>query len=105
MVAPLQPGANDYGSAAAALGADADERLPLRLGVLCAECGLSHLASGPLAGETCEACEAVLDAGGRPALLAWLKDRGCAQLGERQKLASAIAKAARVRGDGGGQKA
>lgn len=66
------------------------------LATLCEENGLSHLAAGRLGDETCAACKAVLDSGGRPALLAWLQERGCAKLGERQKLASAIAKAIRA---------
>lgn len=74
-------------------GADAVADLP---SLLAAE-GLSHL-EGLVAGETLERMLATLaDEGGRLALLALLKTLGVAKLSERQRLASACAKARRAR--------
>lgn len=57
-------------------------------------CALSHLQE-PLVGESLEACKARLATEGRTPLLKHLKDAGVDKLADRQKLATAIAKAAK----------
>ena len=103
---PLQPGRkrhalDDAGSAGSSAGTPEDanageeERRSAWL-VLLERSGLSHLA-GELSDDiSCAASHKVLRAGGRPALLCWLQQKGCAKLVERQKLANAIAKSLRA---------
>jgi rhodanese-related sulfurtransferase len=91
---PLQPGRtrhalDDVGSA----GGDAERSAWL---VLLERSGLSHLASELSDDISCAACYEVLRAGGRPALLCWLQQKGCSKLVERQKLSSVIAKSLRA---------
>ena len=57
-------------------------------------CELLHLQE-PLATESLEACAAKLATGGRTVLIKHFKDVGVDKLADRQKLATAVAKAAK----------
>jgi len=97
---PLEPGLTEERRAelasreAARAYGDEESRVEQRLVTLLAGCGMEHLAATALCGVCVEACVGRFEAGGRPALLAWLQQAGCT-LPERQKVASAIAKEAR----------